>query len=317
MLIFHSAGRFELPAMWEQLCHQPEHTFMPDDTAAEFQLLARESDIPLPDSLQRLLASGKTRYSADWPLSWRERCLHEPPALISLYDFEWITASGSRQHIEQWLNPEDQQGRRFLPFAESGAGDVYCLTPIDDGAPGVALILHDAEYSRIAYRSFDDFICASFLETFADMSHLVDDFSEQEALLILRRDVSQLAGVLGETAVKYLQAFVGLPAGLHESSRPGDPARVFALISRAQLEAERGHFPSPEIAPFKITARWELRPAVASTTGLPSEKKPADWRDLALDPRQKLAAIQFYRQQHGGSLGEAKAAIERYLADTR
>lgn len=290
---------------------------MPDDTAAEFQLLASESEIPLPDSLQRLLASGKTRYAADWPSSWRERCLHGPPALISLYDFEWITASDSQQHIEQWLNPEAQQGRRFFPFAESGAGDVYCLTLMDDGAPGVALIQHDAEYSRIAYRSFDDFICASFLETFADMSHLVDDFSEQEALLILRRDVSQVAGLLGETTAKYLQAFVGLPAGFHESSRPADPARVFALISQAQLAAERGHFPSPEIAPFKITARWEVPPAVASTTGIPAEKKPADWRDLALDPRQKLAAIQFYRQQHGGSLGEAKAAIERYLADPR
>lgn len=289
---------------------------MPDDTA-EFQLLASESGIPLPDSLQRLLASGKTRYSADWPSSWREQCLHEPPALISLYDFEWITASDSRQHIEQWLNPEAQQGRRFLPFAESGAGDVYCLTPMDDGAPGVALIQHDAEYSRIAYRSFNDFICASFLETFADMSHLVDDFSEQEALLILRRDVSQVAGLLGETGAKYLQAFVGLPAGFHESSRPADPARVFALISQAQLAAERGHFPSPDLAPFKITARWEVPPAVASTTGIPAEKKPADWRDLALDPRQKLASIQFYRQQHGGSLGEAKAAIERYLADPR
>lgn len=228
--------------------------------------------------------------------------------MISLYDFEWITAADSRQHTASWLNPENQQGRRFLPFAESGAGDVYCLTPVDEGAPGVALVYHDAEFSRIAYRSFDDFICASFLEAFADMSHLVDDFSEQEALLILRQDVRLVAGLLSDAPAKYLESLAALPPGFHEPSQPGDHAKVFALISQAQLEAELGCFPSPNLPPFKVTARWELRPP-------PVEKKPADWRDLALDPKQKLAAIQCYRQQHGGSLGEAKVAVECYVAD--
>jgi hypothetical protein len=280
------------------------------DTSAEFQRLATETNIPLSALLHALLAAGRTIYSADWSSTWREQCLHQPPALISLTDFEWITAADSRQHIEDWLNPEDQRGRRFLPFAQSGAGDVYCLMPVDDDAPGVALVYHDAEYSQIAYRSFDDFIGASFLEAFADMSHLVDDFSEQEALQILRQDVSQVAGLMSETQRSYLESFAGLPPGFHEQSHPGHRSKVFALISQAQLDAELGRFTSPDIAPFKVMARWELHPA-------PAEKKPVDWRDLALDPQQKLAAIQSYRQQHGVSLGEAKTAIEHYLAGTK
>ena len=38
-----------------------------------------------------------------------------------------------------------------------------------------------------------------------------------------------------------------------------------------------------------------------------------NWRDLAHDPKQKMAAIKVYREQNNCSIGEAKSAVEAYL----
>ena len=97
------------------------HNALPD-----FQALAEQTGLPLPPLLAQLLASGQTDYGPDWPATWRERSLQGSPAFISWEDFEWQRAEDARTTISDWLNPEDQDGRRFLPFGESGAGDAFC-----------------------------------------------------------------------------------------------------------------------------------------------------------------------------------------------
>jgi hypothetical protein len=123
-----------------------------------FDDLSRRTGIEIPPLLAQLLAGG-------------------PPELASFSDFEWIDAAEAAGTIDEWLDAKWQDGRRFLPFAQSGAGDAYCLMPLDGTGTGtgggdtvgVAFVWHDAEESRIEHASFSDFVCAKFLQTFADM----------------------------------------------------------------------------------------------------------------------------------------------------
>lgn len=93
-----------------------------------FQTLADTIGIELPERLAALL----------------EIAEKHPTALASLEDFFWIDAEQAKQEIDEWLNPNDQPERTFLPFATSGGGEHYCWVRLEDGASGVAQILHKA-----------------------------------------------------------------------------------------------------------------------------------------------------------------------------
>lgn len=291
---------------------------MPAETLTEFDALASEVDLALPDLLRDLLATGNTVYGPEWAATWQERSLQGTSPFISWYDFEWIEASDARREIEEWLNPEEQAGKIFLPFAQSGAGDLYCLMPFDEHTIGVALIWHDLETSQIGYRSFDDFVAVRFLETFADLNHLTDDFSEVEAIQSLRSDVSSVTELMEAEMRHHLRSLATLPVMFREFHH-GPECRsetVLSLISQEQLELECRRFPAPDIAPFPITARWKIDPPTLGATTIAAPSAP-DWRTQALEADQKFAAIQSYRQEFKVSLAEAKSAIDQYIANNR
>ncbi|WP_050409114.1 SMI1/KNR4 family protein [Massilia sp. NR 4-1] len=231
------------------------------DTLSEFEVLASQTGISLPPLLKTLLASGKTAYGQDWSAIWREKMLAGGPAFISWYDFEWIDAADAQREVGEWLNPAAQSGKRFLPFAQSGAGDAYCLMPIDEKSTGVALIFHDRETSRMIHRSFEDFLIAGYLECFANLDHLADDgFSADEILQCVKADVRGVSALMEEKPGAYLRSLCEQALARREF-RHGPKARpeqVLSLISQEQLERELAAFPAPDMAPFRITAAWEL-----------------------------------------------------------
>jgi hypothetical protein len=279
-----------------------------------YTLIADETGIPLPDVLQRLLASGRTNYAPDWQSTWRERILTSPPALISCYDFEWLDAASSSEVIADWLNPQFQSGLRFLPFGRNRAGDVFCLTPINSQSVGIAHVFHDHNDSEIGYRSFVDFVCTRFLETFADLSHLLDDFSEAEAIEILKTDVTHVSEFLNPELKEYLRGFCRLSLA-HREYRDGPRARprhTLSLISQEQLSVELLKFPNPPAAALHIVARWEV-PSFASR--VPAAQLIPDWRVDALKVDKKFSAIQSYQREHGVSLSEAKHAVDSYIRE--
>ncbi|NVE01448.1 SMI1/KNR4 family protein [Massilia sp. BJB1822] len=228
---------------------------------SEFEALASQTGISLPPLLKNLLAFGKTAYGSDWSATWRERMLAGGPAFICWYDFEWLDAADARREVGEWLNPEAQDGKRFLPFAQSGAGDAYCLMPVDENSVGVALIFHDRETSRMIHRSFEDFVIAGYLECFANLDHLADDdFSEDEILQCLKADVHGVTALMTEKQGAYLRSLCEQELAKREF-HPGPKARpehVLSLISQEQLEKELAAVPMPDLAPFSITAAWEL-----------------------------------------------------------
>ncbi len=282
------------------------------NVVADFENISIETGCPLPTLLRNILSTGTTVYGSNW----RERMLNEPPPFISWFDFEWIDAGKSRAEIREWLNPEEQHGKVFLPFAQSGAGDAYCLMPIEGQPPGVALISHDDVTSQMGYRSFDDFVCAQYLETFADAGHLASSFSEQEISQIIKADVASVSQFMDEPTRAYLMAFCAIPL-TSRAFRQGPRARaetVPSLISQEQLTVESLKFAAPDAAPFPIAARWETKAFALEASSTANVSEPSlDWRTQALDPKTRFAAIQSYRLEFGGSLKDAKLAIDQYI----
>ena len=285
----------------------------------EFEALSSETGIVLPSLLQKLLATEKTLYGPEWSSTWRERMLQGAAPLSSLYDFEWLQAVDARRDIQEWLNPASQNGKVFLPFAQSRAGDVYCFMPLNESSMGVALIRHDHETSQISYVSFDDFVVIRFLETFANLNHLVDEFSEKEIGQCIKSDVWFVTELMSAQNQNYLRGLCNhslMPREFHHGSKLRSQ-NVLSFISQEQLETERAKFPCPDIAAFSIVPRWKINFSEDEMASLKLSSKPiSDWRSYALNPKQKMMAIQSYRQEFGISLNEAKVAIDHYIKNT-
>ncbi len=195
------------------------------------------------------------------PALLRQFIAHVPQALGSTYDFEWLSAAEAASILDEWLDAKWQGGQRFLPFAQSGAGDAYCLVPLAGDAVGVAFVWHDAEESRTDHGSFTDFVCAKFLESFADLSHLEDDdLSEEEMAARVIDDVASVAAFMDAETAAWLQALSRRPV----ESRPfkagprAQPEQVPSLILQAQLEEELARFQLQGAEPFAVKPRWEI-----------------------------------------------------------
>jgi hypothetical protein len=285
----------------------------------EFEILASEVDLALPCLLQSLLKTEQTIYGPDFEITWHDKSLHGKIPFISWFDFEWISASDARIVVKEWLNPEYQNGKIFLPFAQSGAGDAYCIMPIDKKSVGVALVWHNDDTSQISYKSFDNFVAIHFLKTFANLDHFSDDdFCKEEILQCVKSDVNAVTEMMNVELRNYLRSFCELPLSLREFryGPKSKPQNVLALISQEQLEIELAKFQPTNLAPFSVVPRWEINSSVhePSVTHVIPETI-VNWCTYAKNPKQKLLAIQSYREEFGVSLTEAKAAIDKFIIE--
>lgn len=219
----------------------------------EFERLAETAGIALPAELRRLLADAKTRYGnsrEDWSKGWRQYTLSAQPALSCAYDFEWIDAQQARDVMEEWLNPAYQGGRRFLPFAQSGAGDAYCLTPLQDGQIGVALVWHDRESSEVENLSFAGFAYRLLVESAQDIEHLLDDdFAFDDVRQCVIANLLLMQDYLPEPFAAGLKQQVAQVSQADENPQ--------ALITEEQARDALAVVPEPVAEQFLVTARWE------------------------------------------------------------
>lgn len=220
--------------------------------------LAHTTGIALPGLLQGLIDAGLADHGPDikaWVANWQAHTLAARPVLSCMYDFEWISAPDAEESINEWLNPAYQHGRRFLPFAQTGAGDLYCLTPIASGNHagdiGVALVWHDDDSSAVSAVSFDAFVFDALVRSATDVSHLTDEgFTPAEAAQCLIANIQTLAPMLPPAMQLELDRIA-------QEVSSGAEAAGDALIAPATAAAALALLPAVEDAPFPIRARWE------------------------------------------------------------
>lgn len=220
-----------------------------------YPALAQAHGIPLPALLRHLIEAGLADYGADvkaWVAGWKANTLAAQPALSCIDDFEWIKADEAAETIDEWLNPAYQHGRRFLPFAQTGAGDMFCLTPLSNGGVGVALVWHDDDTSKVEAVSFDVFAYEAVVRSAADASHLIDEkFSRAEAAQCVAANLRAVAPLLPQDLRAELDGIAQLLAG--SDGQADGPA----LIPDAAVNAALARVPAVQDAPFAVVARWE------------------------------------------------------------
>lgn len=284
--------------------------------------LATQVGIEVPALLRALVAAGATFYGPDWPGQWRTLCLTQPPAFISCEDFEWMDAQERGDATQEWLHAAAQGGRRFLPFAQNGAGDAYCLTLGADAPPHavapVALVPHDDDEAVVLHASFDDFATAMLLQSMADLSHQMDEFSLEEAVAQTRLDVVRTTALMPADIALRLQTLAAQAPQQHavQDGPRARPRHVWALISPQGLAQELQRLPEVEAAPlrFSVVPRWQLRTAAVQEESAPAVLQQSTaaptWQALAADPATRRQAIRAYQAEFGVDLPAAKAAVD-------
>ncbi|KRB02384.1 SMI1/KNR4 family protein [Lysobacter sp. Root690] len=217
-----------------------------------YESLAARAGIPLPSTFARLLADGRTRYGdnlADWKANWSDYTLRAQPLLSCAYDLEWIDAEQAGEIVDDWLNPGFQNGRAFLPFAISGAGDAYCLMTTAAGTSGVGMVWHDRDDSAIETASFEHFVFTSLVESAADFEHLLDDFSSAQARECVLANMRAAAAYLPANLNHALDALIS-------PQLPEDESDI-AMISQATAEAAFGVLLPFAQERFAVVPRWQ------------------------------------------------------------
>ena len=231
------------------------------NTANDIFPLAQAAGIELPPLLEALYRDGLTTYGkdrADWQANWERYMQETPPALISSYDFEWLDAEAITETIKGWLNPESQNGRSFFPFAQSGAGDAFCLT-MHEGECVVVLIWHDSDSHTIEAFSFADFIYSRLVTAMTDISHLVDDLSgPAEARSCLLADIRRLSTYLPADDATRLQAYLEHPVIDIEVAYGRRTECVPCLITDEQYQLLMEGKRTSVAWPVEIVARWDV-----------------------------------------------------------
>ncbi|BBB68354.1 hypothetical protein UNDYM_4101 [Undibacterium sp. YM2] len=228
--------------------------------------LAQAANIELPSILQALYRDGMTSYGkdrADWQANWEHYLLEAPPALASSYDLEWLDAEAIAETINGWLHPQSQNGRSFFPFAQSGAGDVFCLTAHEDEHEGeciVVYIWHDSDAHTIEAFSFADFIYSRLIKAMTDMSHLLDDLSSADnARLCLLADIRRMTAYLPADDATRLQAYLERPVIEVEVSYGRHIERVPCLITDEDYKLLMQGKRASERWPVNIVDRWDVQ----------------------------------------------------------
>lgn len=210
-----------------------------------FTAIARDAGFELPAPL------------AQW---YRTNSAGSPSgqAMGGVYDLEWLTPEASEREIDEWLNPEAQHGIRFFPFAQSGGGDLYCLVRLADGREGVTCIWHDDEHSQLEYASFADFVAASYLQSYADLSHLGDD--ENDIADTIRAGLACSTPALPPAHAEALLVPAQNAVVLREyqSGPRARPIQVPALLAQEDAEARAASFTLKAPVVFAVVPSWEV-----------------------------------------------------------
>ncbi len=218
-----------------------------------FQSLAAQCGIALPPMLARWQAEGRTRYGTsreDWQAHWRDYTISARSILSCVYDLEWIDAEQAQRIADEWLNPRFQDGRVFLPFAVSGAGDAYCLMRTASGeAAGVGLVWHDRGDSAMDAACFESFVFARLVDSALDFEHLLDDLSPAQARECVLANLEAVAGYLPQAPAQALRA-------LAESAAPAADDST-GLIDESLAERTLSIYPAFESPRFAVAPRWE------------------------------------------------------------
>lgn len=225
-----------------------------------YEQLASRLGLEVPEPLRSWIAHGRTGYPERLDSTFSEFLAESPLALVGHADLEWVSIAQLTAIVTDWLFPEAQSGVAFLPFALSGAGDVYALARTRNGATGCGLIWHDSEASDFEYADVASWAAATFAECLVDLTALTARVADGRAIEALTKDLSHLAAHLSPGTVETLADWLTREVEIRPFSA-GPHARssdVPSLITLQEYEGFAASLSLQEPLTLDITPEWEI-----------------------------------------------------------
>lgn len=207
--------------------------------AEAFQRLADSIGIELPEGLLALLKVAELN-----------------PRLLGYFvDFFWIDVEQAQREIDEWLNPIEQSGRTFLPFATSGGGEHYCWVRLENGCSGVAQILHYGQTTSLAHADISSFLTSEYVCVATDLSWLAP---QADAGATLASEVELIRAALSPKDYAFLQELFASPRA-SRSYRPGPRSAqkmVDSFISQDEAQRILDTLRNPVHSEFEVLRDW-------------------------------------------------------------
>ncbi|AQR68779.1 SMI1/KNR4 family protein [Janthinobacterium sp. LM6] len=187
-----------------------------------------------------MLAVGE--YGPDWYKLVYPTLTERPTLLLHADDFELLSVKAAAAAMEELADPDDYRqidpAFRFIPFAQTGAGDHYCFFAPgqQDGDMPVVLLWHDQNEAQYLAKNLQDFLFHMLLNSMADQD-TYNDVSDEEFK-------EQLANTLG-THARYLTA---RQAEVLQSLLARVIIDYDVLLPKGRKEAHRGLLSDIELA---------------------------------------------------------------------
>ncbi|AYM75815.1 SMI1/KNR4 family protein [Janthinobacterium agaricidamnosum] len=190
-----------------------------------------------------MLAVGE--YGPDWYKLVYPTLTERPTLLLHADDFELLNIKAVAEEADTLRDADDYRqidpAFRFIPFAQTGAGDHYCFfaSGQHDGDMPVVLLWHDQNEAQYLAKNLQDFVFHMLLNSMADQ----DTYNEvsDEAFR------EQLANTLG-THARYLTA---RQADVLQTLLARDILDYEVALPKGRKQAHRGLLTDIELASLR------------------------------------------------------------------
>ena len=141
------------------------------------------------------------KFGKDWYVTYFKKMKQNPPLLFWGNDFEILEFDRIIEEIDAFKDPEDYRETKpefqFVPFAQTGAGDLYVFQFDEENGENIpiTLVLHDDESATMLAKNLQDFIFRVLLEAVVNIdeySRIAEEDFEFNRINILRTHKSYL-----------------------------------------------------------------------------------------------------------------------------
>ncbi|HEX6431382.1 MAG TPA: SMI1/KNR4 family protein [Niastella sp.] len=142
------------------------------------QIIEQQFNFRYPPLYHQLYTDGMLEWGTRGPtwITGQYPLLREnPPLLLFANDFELTNLQHIAGILDEWNDPDYwmhiKTGLRFIPFAQNGAGDMYCFFPTEQQDEDIPIVFlwHDANRTEYKAKNLQDFIFKCMLEAVADI----------------------------------------------------------------------------------------------------------------------------------------------------
>lgn len=180
-----------------------------------FATVAKSTGFEIPELFRRMVADGVTTYPAK---GWRQKSLENPPALfMASIHVEWMAPKDIAEH-----EPDDHWDKKLtlVPFAQNGAGDLWCFHPGGKHGDEIPVVLApmDELKAKIFAPSLEAFLFRQLLNALAEIDPSQGNYTPAETLQCVAAEIKTLTPYVRQEWIDVLKEVASRPMTTQKKS---------------------------------------------------------------------------------------------------